>query len=81
MKGVELDLAVSDRGRTPATTDNAVFMPPRARIDLGGHYRFTLAKRNATFRLQLINLFDNRGWGLNGSGVYSANPAGSCRVI
>ena len=73
-KGLELDAAFVHRGRTPATTDNLVFLPPRARVDLGGHYRFKLARRNATFRLQLVNLFDNRGWGLAGSGVYTSNP-------
>jgi hypothetical protein len=73
MKGLELDLAVSDRGRTPATTDNLVFLPPRARVDVGSHYRFKLAGRNSTFRLQVVNLFNNEGWGLVGSGVYTGN--------
>src|SRR6185312_3419094 len=74
MKGLELDLAVSHRGRTPATTDNLVFLPPRARVDLGSHYRFKLAGRNSTLRLQVVNLFNNEGWGLVGSGVYTGNP-------
>ena len=73
-KGLELDLAVSHRGRTPATTDNLVFVPPRARIDIGSHYRFKIAKRNATFRVQVVNLFNNAGWGIAGSGVYTSNP-------
>jgi iron complex outermembrane receptor protein len=71
--GVELDMAVSHRGRTPATTDNLVFVPARARVDLGTHYRFKIARRSATLRLQLVNLFDNRGWGIAGSGVYTTN--------
>ena len=75
VKGLELDLAVVHRGRTPATTDNLVFLPPRARVDLGSHYRFKLAGRSATFRLQVVNLFNNEGWGLAGSGVYTGNPA------
>ena len=73
-QGLELDMAVTHRGRTPSTTDNLVFVPARARFDVGGHYRFKIARRNATFRLQLVNLFDNRGWGIAGSGVYSSNP-------
>ena len=48
-KGLELDLAVVHRGEAPATTDNAVFLPPRARVDLGSHYRFKVGKRDATF--------------------------------
>jgi iron complex outermembrane receptor protein len=74
-KGLELDMAVVHRGRTPATTDNLVFLAERARVDLGTHYRFKIADRSATFRLQVVNVFDNAGWGLAGSGVYSSNPA------
>jgi iron complex outermembrane recepter protein len=73
LSGLELDMAVSHRGRTPATTDNLVFVPPRARLDLGGHYRFKIAKRSATFRLQMVNVFDNPGYGIAGSGVYNSN--------
>ena len=73
LEGLELDVALQHRGRTPATTDNLVFLPPRARVDLGSHYRFRLARRSATFRLQLVNLFNNEGWGLAGSGVYTGN--------
>lgn len=72
-KGLELDLAVVHRGEAPATTDNAVFLPPRARVDLGSHYHFKVGKRDATLRLQLVNLFDNAGYGLAGSGVYVSN--------
>jgi len=72
-KGLELDMAVSHRGRTPATTDNLLFLPPRARVDIGSHYRFKIANRSATLRLQIVNLFDNPGYSLAGSGVYTAN--------
>ena len=74
-KGLELDLALVHRGRTPATTDNEVFIPARARVDVGGHYRFKIANRSSTFRLQLVNLFNNAGYGLAGSGVYTSNPS------
>lgn len=73
LKGLELDVALQHHGRTPATTNNLVFLPPRARLDVGSHYRFRLARRSATFRLQLVNLFNNEGWGLAGSGVYTGN--------
>ena len=72
-KGLELDLAISHRGNAAATTDNAVFIPPRARVDVGGHYHFRLANRAATFRLQMVNLFNNAGYGFAGSGIYVAN--------
>jgi iron complex outermembrane receptor protein len=74
VKGVELDLGVSHRGRTPTTTDNLVFVPAKARVDLGTHYRFMIDKRSATLRVQLVNLFNNTGWGIAGSGVYTTNP-------
>jgi iron complex outermembrane receptor protein len=73
-KGLELDVGLVHRGRTPATTDNLVFIPPRARLDLGGHYRFKLAHKDATFRLQMVNVFNNAGYGLAGSGIYTTNP-------
>ncbi|MFL6727644.1 MAG: TonB-dependent siderophore receptor [Sphingomicrobium sp.] len=74
VRGVELDLAVLHRGRTPATTDNLVFVPAKARVDIGTHYRFKIDKRSATLRFQLVNLFNNTGWGIAGSGVYTTNP-------
>ena len=74
VKGVELDLGVSHRGRTPTTTDNLVFVPAKARVDLGTHYRFMIDERSATLRVQLVNLFNNTGWGIAGSGVYTTNP-------
>jgi iron complex outermembrane receptor protein len=73
-RGLELDVAFLHRGRMAATTDNLVFIPPRARVDLGTHYRFRLAKRSATLRVQLLNLFDNPGYGRVGSGIYGQLP-------
>jgi len=74
LEGIELDMALSHRGRVAARTDNAVFIPDRARLDLGGRYKFKIAKRSATFRLQMVNVFDNPGYGLAGSGIYTSNP-------
>ena len=74
VKGLELDLGLLHRGRTPATTDNLVFIPPRARLDIGTHYRFKFANRSATFRLQMVNLFNNTRPSSAGSGVYSGTP-------
>eukprot|EP01035_Chromulina_nebulosa_P030457 gene30457-40471_t len=71
LNGLSLDLATVHRGATPATTDNLVILPPRARVDLGGRYRFKLATHDATFRLQMSNVFDQIGFGIAGSGVYT----------
>lgn len=73
VRGLAIDVALLHFGRTAATTSNAVFLPPRARVDVGSHYQFKLAGRNATFRIQLINLFNNRGLTILGSGVYTLN--------
>jgi iron complex outermembrane receptor protein len=73
LAGLQLDLALVHRGAAPATTDNKVSLPPFGRVDLGGHYRFRLAKRNATLRVQMGNVFDVRSFALNGPGTYSAN--------
>jgi len=70
LEGLDLDIAVRHKGRTAATIDNLVFLPPRAQVDVGMHYRFRLSGRNATIRLQMNNVFDRLGYGLGGSGVY-----------
>jgi iron complex outermembrane receptor protein len=74
LKGLELDLVLVHRGKAASTTDNAVFVPARGRVDIGTHYRFKLAGKNATFRAQLVNLFNNAGYGIAGSGIYNSNP-------
>ncbi len=73
-KGLELDTTVINRAPAPATTDNAVTIPAKWRVDVGGHYRFKLAKRDATFRLQLFNISGNTGYSVAGSGIYGQNP-------
>jgi hypothetical protein len=65
---------VIHRGRTPATTDNVVFIPTKFRLDLGARYHFKLARRDATLRLQVFNVTNGIGYGLPGSGIYGQNP-------
>jgi len=71
--GLSLDAAVFHRGTVAATTDNLVIIPPRAQLNLGGRYSFKLSGHPATFRLQAANIFDDRGVGTAGPGVYAAN--------
>ena len=73
--GLQLDAAINHFGRTPATTDNLLYIPPRARVHIGGHYGFKVAQRSATLRLQVVNLFDNPGYGFQGPGAYG-QPGG-----
>src|SRR4029078_1986065 len=51
-RGLDLDTTLINRARAPATTDNSVYIPVKWRWDVGGHYHFKLASRDATFRLQ-----------------------------
>ena len=73
-KGLELDTTVINRAPTPATTDNLITIPAKWRWDVGGHYHFKLAKRDATLRLQVFNITGKTGYGIAGSGIYSQNP-------
>jgi iron complex outermembrane receptor protein len=73
-KDLELDATVINRAPAPATTDNLVTIPAKWRVDVGGHYHFKLAKRDATFRLQVFNISGKTGYGIAGSGIYSQNP-------
>jgi iron complex outermembrane receptor protein len=77
VRGLSFDAALSHRGETPATTDNAVKVPARAQLDLGSRYRFTLGKTRATARFQLANVFNNRGFSVGGPGAYFPNGARS----
>jgi hypothetical protein len=70
LPGLSFDAALSHNGRTPATTDNAVHLPPRAQLDLGTRYRFALGKTRATTRFQLANVFNQRGFSVGGPGAY-----------
>jgi len=76
-KGLELDTTVINRAPAAATTDNLVYIPAKWRWDVGSHYHFKLAKRDATFRLQVFNITGHTGYGLAGSGVYTQNPGRS----
>ncbi|HEU4968866.1 TonB-dependent receptor [Sphingomonas sp.] len=77
VQGLSFDAALSHRGRTPATTDNRVELPPRGQIDLGARYSFSIGKSRATARFQIGNLLDARGFSVAGPGVYSPQSARS----
>lgn len=73
VEGLSLDSAVTHRGDTVATTDNLLVVPSRARVDVGGRFRFKLARRDATLRLQLFNVVDQLGWVPVGPGILVPN--------
>ena len=70
---LSLDVAAIHRGRSAATTDNDVFIPSRERFDIGGRYRFKLGGKDATLRMQMINVFDRRNFNTAGPGIYAPN--------
>lgn len=53
-----------------ATRDNAVFLPDRTLVDIGGRYAFKLSGKAANVRLGIRNLFDVNGFDLRGAGSY-----------
>ncbi|MBR0553374.1 TonB-dependent receptor [Stakelama marina] len=73
LDGLSIDGAFVHKGKMPATTDNALYVPERATANVGGRYRFKLAKQTAVLRVQLVNLFDNRGFAIAGPDVFAPN--------
>jgi iron complex outermembrane receptor protein len=63
---------VLQRSKVPSTTDNLVSLPARAQLNLGGRYRFKLTDHDATLRVQVSNVFDNRPFNIAGPGIYGA---------
>jgi iron complex outermembrane receptor protein len=68
--GVSFDGKLAWRSAETATVSNRVEIPARARVDLGGRYRFRLGDNAALFRVQVTNLFDVDGFEQRGAGAY-----------
>jgi len=78
VKGLQLDLGLSHRGKQPADIANIVFLDPRFTMNAGGRYGFNLAGHSATLRLQVQNVLDNNDPFSQGPGVYSS---GGSRLV
>lgn len=72
LNGLQLDIGLSHRGEQPANIENSVFLDPRFNMNLGGRYRFKLARQSASLRLQIQNALDNNDPFAQGPGVYSS---------
>jgi iron complex outermembrane receptor protein len=72
-KGLEFDVALYQRAKFQTTTDGLVRSPALTKIDLGAHYRFKLARRPATLRILLHNIFNDWTVEYFGPGVYGSN--------
>lgn len=74
LSGVSIDAKFAHRSAETATVSNIVAVPGRNQLDIGGRYRFRLASKAATLRVQIANLFDVQGYDLRGAGAYGPIP-------
>jgi iron complex outermembrane receptor protein len=68
-----INLGINYLGKRPASADNRLTVPHRTIVDLGGRYRFQLAKSPATLRLQVSNLLDDYAWDVTDFGGFRRN--------
>ena len=68
-----VNFGINHLGERPGSADNLLIVPARTLVDLGGRYRFQLARKPATFRLQVGNLFDDYAWNVTEFGAFRRN--------
>lgn len=73
-EALSFDLSVNNQGRLASTVDNALFIPETTLVNLGGRYRFVVAKAKATLRVSINNLFDIYQWDYRGPGTFDYLP-------
>lgn len=66
---LSVNLGIQYIGDREGNTANTLTIPGRTQVNVGGRYRFELARLPATFRLQISNLFDDYAWNVTGSGA------------
>lgn len=59
--------------RPVANSDNTLFIPSRAILNLGTRYRFKIGEADALVRFQVANITNTFGWNNGGSGFYLPN--------
>lgn len=74
LHGIELDMSLKHQGRTASTIDNSVFLPASSILSIGSRYRFKLAGKKATFRIQLHNALNRSVLSIAGPGLYGLTP-------
>lgn len=73
-EALSLDVGVSNQGRIASTVDNALFIPSRTLVDVGGRYRFVVSGKKATLRVSVSNLFDVYAWDYYGPSTFDYIP-------
>ena len=71
VSSLSFDLGIDHQGSMASTLDNRVFIPERTFVNADARYAFTLDDRPASLRFWLENIFDTRGWDLNGANTYN----------
>jgi iron complex outermembrane receptor protein len=67
------DLYSEGISRPVANTQNTLFIPARAILNLGTRYRFKVGEADALFRFSVQNVTNTFGWNNGGSGFYVPN--------
>lgn len=75
-----VNLGINHLGKRPASADNVLEVPARTLVDLGGRYRFSVAKFPATLRLQVSNLTNRFAWDVTDFGGFRRNRPRSIQV-
>jgi iron complex outermembrane receptor protein len=57
-----LDFTVTHQGAVPVRLDDGVYNPAQTIVNLGARYRFSVAGRTATLRVQMQNVTDQKVW-------------------
>ncbi len=73
VKGLSVDAFVESTGDRYASATTALVVPPRAVLALGARYRFKAGDTPMTVRAQAVNVFNNYGWAVGGSGAFVYN--------
>ena len=68
-----VNLGVNHLGERAGSADNELIVPGRTLVDLGGRYRFQLARFPATLRLQVSNLLNHYAWDVTDFGAFRRN--------
>jgi iron complex outermembrane receptor protein len=72
---LSLDATVTEQGTTPIRVDDGAFNPAQTLVNIGGRYRFTILGQDATLRVQVQNVTNQRVWFvIDNSGGLAAYP-------
>jgi len=87
IKGISLNGSVVYTGKRaassqtyPALVGKQLFVPGFVNVDLGGRYNFAFQGTQMSMRLNVLNVFDSRGWNPVASNVYLRRDTRRFRV-